>query len=73
MGIRNYPTVVTASGAFSPFLWHPLVGEARIVIPSELLSQFSDEAIDAVLRHELMHLRRRDAWRRYLEVLVLAI
>ncbi len=73
MGIRNHPTVVTASGAFSPFLWHPLVGEARVVIPSELLSQFSDEAIDAVLRHELMHLRRRDAWRRYLEVLVLAI
>ena len=73
MGIRNYPTVVTASGAFSPFLWDPLFGEARVVVPSELLSQFSDEAIDAVLRHELMHLRRRDAWRRYLEVLVLAI
>ena len=73
LGIRNGPTVVTASGAFSPFLWHPFVGEARVVIPGELFGQFSEEAIDAVLRHELIHLQRRDAWRRRIEVMVLKV
>ncbi len=73
LGIHNCPTVVTASGAFSPFLWHPFVGDARVVIPGELLGQFSEETIDAVLRHELVHLRRRDACRRRIEVMVLAL
>ncbi len=70
--IRNCPAVVVADGAFSPFLWHPFAGQTRIVIPVELLVRFSEEAMDAVLRHELIHLRRRDAWRRRLEMWILA-
>lgn len=73
LGVRDCPTVVTASGTFSPFLWHPIFGEPRVVIPSELLFQLSEEAIDTVLRHELVHMRRRDAWRRRFEVMVLAL
>jgi len=73
LGIRRCPRVVTAAGAFSPFLWHPCYGPARIVLPCELLGHLSDEATDAVLRHELVHLRRNDAWRRRLEVVVLSL
>jgi beta-lactamase regulating signal transducer with metallopeptidase domain len=71
--IRKCPLVVTADGKFSPFLWDPLFGQPRVVIPSELVERFSDEAIDAILRHELIHLRRRDAWRRRIEVVILAL
>ena len=73
LGISKGPTVVTASGTFSPFLWHPFIGNARIVIPDGLLDQLTDESIDMVLRHELIHLRRRDAWRHRAEALVVSI
>ncbi len=73
LGIRRGVTVVTAAGPFSPFLWQPLFRPPSVVIPSELLDLFSSESLDAILRHELIHLRRRDGWRRHLDVVVLAI
>ena len=73
LGIRYSPHVVTAGGQFSPFLWHPFFGAARVVLPVELLDRLSSESVDAVLRHELVHLRRRDVWRRRLDFIVLAI
>ena len=71
--IRRCPRVVTAGGTFSPFLWHPCCGPASIVVPSELLTRWSVQSTDAVLRHELVHFRRNDAWRRRLEILVLTL
>lgn len=67
------PRVVTADGTFSPFLWDPVHGPARIVIPEALLIQFSNDSLDAVLRHELIHLRRRDAWRHHVQFLVASL
>lgn len=67
------PKVVTADGTFSPFLWDPIYGPARIVIPETLLKQFTDESLDAVLRHELIHLRRRDAWRHRVQFVIASV
>jgi beta-lactamase regulating signal transducer with metallopeptidase domain len=71
--IRECPMVATAAGTFSPLLWHPIVGAPRVVIPGELLEEYSDDTTDAILCHELIHLRRCDAWRRRIEVLVLTL
>jgi beta-lactamase regulating signal transducer with metallopeptidase domain len=73
LGIHIFPTVVTADGAFSPFLWHPLRGQPCVVLPLRLLESLSPESIGAILRHELIHLRRRDAWRHLVEQLVLML
>ena len=43
------------------------------MIPRELLEQFPGDSLDAILRHELIHLRRCDGWRRRLDIVVLAI
>jgi hypothetical protein len=67
------PEVVTARGLFSPFLWHPLLRPARIVIPCQLADELSAESLDAILCHELVHLRRRDAWRRHFEAITQAL
>lgn len=67
------PRVVTADGTFSPFLWDPVCGPALIVIPEALLNQFSAESLDAVLRHELIHLRRRDAWRHRVQFAIASV
>jgi beta-lactamase regulating signal transducer with metallopeptidase domain len=73
LGLRTCPLVVTAGGAFSPFLWHPLFGRPRIVLPTKLLDRLPPDSIAAILRHELVHLRRRDAWRHRAELLVLML
>ena len=44
-----------------------------VVIPAGLLERLDDATLDSVLRHELIHLRRRDAWRRRLEIFVLSL
>ena len=72
-GIRRRPHVVTAAGGVSPFLWYPFWGSARIVIPAELSKRLSANSLDAVLLHELIHLRRHDAWRRRIETVVSAL
>ena len=70
LGVGQTPKVVTADGSFSPFLWDPICGPTLIVIPVALLEQFSADSLDAILRHELIHLRRRDAWRHRVQFLI---
>lgn len=71
--IGRAPKVVTADGTFSPFLWDPIGGPSNIVIPETLLKQFTDESLDAVLRHELIHLQRRDAWRHCVQFVIASV
>ena len=86
LGLKKRPDLVTADGAFSPFLWHPPLAyanfmtptfmnttTAKIVIPEQLIERLSSQSLDAILTHELIHYRRRDSIRRYLEFLVAAI
>jgi beta-lactamase regulating signal transducer with metallopeptidase domain len=70
MGIRGCPPVWLVPGAVSPMLW--ALGKARILVPAELWDRLDDAERDALLAHELAHLRRRDHWVRWLEVLATA-
>ena len=61
MELKEAPRLRIANAHFSPFLWHPSGGRAYIVIPQALAESLSEIALEAVLRHEIAHFRRRDA------------
>jgi WD40 repeat protein/beta-lactamase regulating signal transducer with metallopeptidase domain len=71
IGLSRAPIVQVIPGCISPMVWWPL-GTPRLLFPSELLNRLEGEALDALLLHELAHLRRRDHWVRWLELLVTA-
>jgi beta-lactamase regulating signal transducer with metallopeptidase domain len=69
LGLARCPQVRLVPGPVSPLLWG-LVGTPRLVLPAALWDRLSAEQRDAVLAHELAHLRRGDRWVRRLEVVV---
>ena len=70
--LRRAPPVLLVPARIPPMLW-PASGGPRLLIPEELLPQLTDEERDALLAHELAHLRRRDHWVRLLEVAATAL
>jgi RND family efflux transporter MFP subunit len=50
-------------------VWVPLAGPPRLVLPEELWGRLDNAQQEAVLAHELAHLKRRDHWVRRLEAL----
>jgi multidrug resistance efflux pump len=57
-------------GRLSPLVW--AIGRPTVLLPRALLTELSPEEIETLLAHELAHLRRRDHWLRWLELLVTA-
>ena len=58
--LRTVPDLRISSDLRSPFLcglWQPV-----IVLPQEVVNQFSPEELKHVFWHELIHFRRRDLW-----------
>ena len=72
LGLRRAPPVLLVPARIPPMLW-PASGGPRLLIPDELLPQLDDEERDALLAHELAHVRRRDHWVRLLEVAATAL
>ncbi len=68
LGLRRTPQVVLVEGRMSPMLW-PIGRRQRVIIPRELYFRLDDSQQDALIAHELIHVRRRDHWVRYLELL----
>ena len=52
------PTVLLCTGAGTPFVFGPL--RPVLMLPMELAGRLSEETLEAVVTHELAHLRRRD-------------
>ena len=50
-------------------IWVPLAGPSQLVLPEELWGLLDATQQDAILAHELAHLKRRDHWVRRLEAL----
>jgi beta-lactamase regulating signal transducer with metallopeptidase domain len=57
LGLRRAPRLLRSEAATMPMTWG--VWGATVLLPADVLS-WSDERIDAVLLHELAHVRRRD-------------
>ena len=54
------PTIIVSQSAALPFVTGAL--EQRVVLPAELVRELSDEQLTLVLRHELIHVSRRDGF-----------
>ncbi len=67
MGLRHPPPVTVVGDTVPPMLWGSL-GAPRLVLPTSLLHRLSDPELDALIAHELAHLKRRDHWVRHLEL-----
>jgi len=72
IGARQAPSVWMIPGAMSPLLW-AIGGHPRLLIPSDLWDRLDKVKQDALLVHELAHLRRRDHWVRVLELAVTSL
>ncbi len=69
MGLSEAPCLCLVPGRVPPMLW-AVGGRPRVLVPSELWLETSMDQRTALLLHELAHLKRRDHWVRWLELIV---
>jgi len=67
-GLRRPPKTFMTDRAVSPFLW--CGRQACLVVPTGLWSQLDEVGREAVILHELAHLKRKDHWVCWAEVLI---
>jgi beta-lactamase regulating signal transducer with metallopeptidase domain len=60
IGVHRPPTLIVAGGMASPSVWS--VGRPKLLWPASLLERLPDHCHRSVVAHELAHLRRRDHW-----------
>ncbi|HWE40177.1 MAG TPA: M56 family metallopeptidase [Isosphaeraceae bacterium] len=72
MGLTHWPEVRVLPIAVSPLLW-AVAGRARLVVPGPLWKQLGAAERDALLAHELAHLKRRDHWARWVELVAVGL
>lgn len=68
LGVRRVPETVMLDERISPMIWCGI--RVRLVLPSELWAQLDHVGRQAVVYHELAHLRRFDHWIRWIELVV---
>ena len=66
MRVRTVPALV-APGIPSPFIW--CLGRVRMIWPTQLANESRLAGLRGVIAHELAHVRRRDHWVAWLELL----
>lgn len=67
LGLKSLPRIVVTSGNVIPALWP--VGRLTVLLPRSLVEELPREVLATLLSHELIHVRRRDHWIRFLELL----
>ncbi len=60
MGLRRAPAVCVVDDRTTPMVWFGR--QTRLVIPAELWTQLDAAGREAILCHELAHLKRKDHW-----------
>jgi beta-lactamase regulating signal transducer with metallopeptidase domain len=75
IGVHRCPAVWLVPGRVPPMLWMPglLARRARLILPTELFIRLDIVERCALIAHELAHLRRRDPWVRWLELLTAVV
>ena len=69
LGLRRAPTACLVPGDVPPMLW--AVGpRARLLVPARLWATLGHDERTSLLLHELAHLKRRDHWVRWVELVV---
>jgi beta-lactamase regulating signal transducer with metallopeptidase domain len=72
MGLSRVPPVLLVPARIPPMLW-PHRGGPRLLLPAGLLPDLLGDELDALLAHELAHVRRRDHWVRLVEIAATAL
>lgn len=72
MGLRHAPAVLIVPARISPMLWYR-PGSLQLLLPAGLSERLDAGERDALVAHELAHVRRRDHWTRYLELLATTV
>jgi beta-lactamase regulating signal transducer with metallopeptidase domain len=72
LGLRRAPLVRLVPARVSPLLWFR-PGRMEIVFPAALVERLEPAQLDALLAHELAHVRRGDHWVRFLELAASAL
>jgi beta-lactamase regulating signal transducer with metallopeptidase domain len=72
LGVRRLPRIVMLPLRMAPLVWS-LGGRPRVVLPATLFERLDAAAREAILAHELAHVRRRDHWVRLLEMIVVTL
>ncbi len=72
LGLRRAPPVLLLPARIPPMLW-PQRGGPLLLLPEKLLAELRGDELDALLAHELAHVRRRDHWVRLLEIAATAL
>ena len=67
LGLRRCPRIRLVPAAVSPML-RPRFGSLEVLFPSALLQRLTRRERDALLAHELAHVRRGDHWVRLVEL-----
>ncbi len=68
IGLARIPRIRVIAARVSPMIWFPLRAP-MLLLPAALVERLPRAQLEAIVAHELAHLRRRDHWVRYLELL----
>ncbi|MGB0717452.1 MAG: M56 family metallopeptidase, partial [Phycisphaerae bacterium] len=71
MGLAQPPVVKMMPSSFGPMIW--CAGPLQLILPAELWAQLDADGRQAIVCHELAHVRRRDYWMRRMELFVSVI
>ena len=69
MGLGQCPRLCLVPGRVPPMLW-AIGGKPRLLVPSQLWTAMEEDERTSLVLHELAHLKRRDHWVRWLELVV---
>lgn len=69
-GLAPAPVVIV-NGIASPFVW--CLGRLTLAWPNQLLRDGNEDAVRSIIAHELAHIRRRDHWVAWLELIAATI
>jgi beta-lactamase regulating signal transducer with metallopeptidase domain len=72
LGLRRVPEIRMLPVCVSPLVW-AIGGRPRVYLPTALFERLDEAAREAILAHELAHVRRGDHWVRLLEVVATAL
>jgi RND family efflux transporter MFP subunit len=73
LGLKHVPETAIVPARVGPMVWAGMTGRPRLLLPEELWACLDSTQQDAVLTHELAHLKRRDHWVRRIETVVLGL
>ncbi len=72
LGLRRVPQILVVDLRLSPMIW-ALGGRARVVLPKDLIEQLGEPGLEAILAHELAHVRRGDHVVRWVELMAIVV